>query len=394
MPDARRTVQVNRMTATMLGVSKAGKTTYILGAYAALVNGVHGCHLHTADPDVGMDLLRQLNDLRAGKPTPPTPDEPVRYDFVLTRNGTAERTAMDLTDFRGGAAFDTANGKESDTARLHRRLLDTDAIFIVLDSEHFQEPLTGIRLHEVRAATGADRFADMVSKALADREVAGRPAPPIAVVLTKSDLIDGRPGSTPRDRGQVAAEVRRLMPALFRPGVHTMIFPVSVTGLVTMPDGDSPAMIVDLLDVADPVVFAVGWFLGACQAEVGIERDDAVRAQLEVEAALADLMRKNPIVRWFQRHAIDNTRTLAGTWLDTAAALNDRWHELGTQCLEVLSRFYPGMGEAAANDAMGARRLRPDRHLRHLVAGGADDPRRDRLARLRSTGGSQRRPRA
>jgi len=391
MPDGRRKVQVNRMTATMLGMSKAGKTTYLLGAYAELVSGVQGCYLHTADPDVGMDLLRQLNDLRAGKQTPPTPDEPVRYDFVLTRDGTAERTAMDLTDFRGGAAFDLAKGKNSDTARLHRRLLDTDAIFIVLDCEHFREPLTGIRLHEAREATGADRFEDMVSKALADRAAAGRPAPPIAVVLTKSDLIDGRPGSTPRDRGQVAAEVRRLMPAVFRPGVHTMIFPVSVTGLVSTYDGESAAMIVDLLDVADPMIFAVGWFLGACQAEVGVERDDAVRAQQEAEAALAALMRKNPIVRWFLRYAIENARTLADTWLDKAAALNDRWNELGAQCLQVLSRFYPGIAEATANDAMGAGRLRPDRGLRHLVASGADDPRRDRLARLRRAGGGQRR---
>lgn len=363
MPGGKRKVKVNRMTATMLGMSKAGKTTYLLGAYAELVSGVQGCYLHTADPDVGMDLLRQLNDLRAGKQTPPTPDEPVRYDFVLTRDGTAERTAMDMTDFRGGAAFDMANGKKSDTARLHRRLLDTDAIFIVLDSEHFREPLTGIRLHEAREATGADRFEDMVSKALADREEAGRPAPPIAVVLTKSDLIDGRPGSAPRDRGQVAAEVRWLMPAVFRPGVHTMIFPVSVTGLVTSSDGESSDMIVDLLDVADPVIFAVGWFLGACQAEVGLERDDVVRAHQEAEAALAALMRRHPIVRWFMRHAIDDAQTLADTWLAKGAALNERWNELGTQCLQILSRFYTGIGEATAHDPMGAGRLRQDRRL-------------------------------
>lgn len=363
MPDGRRAVQVNRMTATMLGMSKAGKTTYLLGAYAALINGVQGCYLHTADPDLGMDLLRQLNDLRAGKQTLPTPDEPVRYDFVLTRSGTQERTAIDLTDFRGGAAFAETGGTESDTALLHRRLLDTDAIFIVLDSEHFREPLTDIRLHEVRAATGADRFEDMVSKALADREVAGRPAPPVAVVLTKSDLIDGRPGSAPRDKGKVMAEVKRLMPAVFRPGVHAMIFPVSVTGLVASSDGESPAMIVDLLDVADPVIFAVGWFLGACQTEVGLERDDASRARQEAEAALVRLMRRHPIVRWFMRHAIDDAQTLADTWLAKTAVLSERWNDLDTQCLQVLSRFYTGIGEAAASDAMGAGRLRPDRRL-------------------------------
>lgn len=363
MPEDRRAVQVNRMTATMLGMSKAGKTTYILGAYAQLINGVQGCYLHTADPDVGMDLLRQLNDLRAGKPPLPTPDQPVRYDFVLTRSGTAERTAMDLTDFRGGAAFDTTGGKQSDTARLHRRLLDTDAIFVVLDSDHFREPLTDIRLHEVREATGADRFEDMVSKALADRELAGRPAPPIAVVLTKSDLIDGRRDSTPRHKAAVMAEVKRLMPAVFRPGIHSMIFPVSVTGLITTPDGESSAMIVDLLDVADPVVFAVGWFLGACQAEVGLQRDDAVRAHQEAEAALAELMRKHPIIRWFLRTGIADARTLADMWLDRAAALNDRWNELGAQCLQILSTFYSGVGEAVANDPMGAGRLRPDRRL-------------------------------
>jgi hypothetical protein len=37
------------------------------------------------------------------------------------RNGTRERTAIDLTDFRGGAAFDMTRGKESDTAALWPR---------------------------------------------------------------------------------------------------------------------------------------------------------------------------------------------------------------------------------------------------------------------------------
>jgi hypothetical protein len=159
------------------------------------------------------------------------------------------------------------------------------------------------------------------------------------------------------------AEVKRLMPAAFRPGIHAMIFPVSVTGLVTSSDGESSDMVVDLLNVADPVIFAVGWFLGACQAEVGLERDDAVRARREAEAAVAEMMRKHPIVRWFLRHAIADARTLAATWLAKAAALNERWNELGTQCLQVLSRFYTGVGEATANDPMGTGRLRQDRRL-------------------------------
>jgi len=347
MPDGRRTAQVNHMTVTMLGASGSGKTTYIIGAYAELINGVQGCYLHTADPDVGMDLLSQLNDLRAGKELPTTPDTPVRYDFVLTTSSTTERTAIDVTDFRGGAAFDWARGKTNDTARLHQRLVETDAILVALDSEHFLDPVTGDRLHRVREATGADRFEDLITKALADRELAGRPAPSIAILLTKSDLIDGRPGSTPRDRDQLEREVRRLMPAAFRPRVHAMVFPVSVSGMAIAPEGELPETTVDLRDIADPVIFAAGWFLRARQNEIGLQRNSEIEASQDAETLLAELTRKHPIIRWFLRGKITEVAAAVEGYRSRIAQLTARWNELGAQSKQVLSRFYSVAGEAA-----------------------------------------------
>jgi double-GTPase-like protein len=332
------------MTVTMLGVSDSGKTTYIVGAYAELIHGVHGCYLHTPDSDVGMDLVQQLSNLREGNPPPPTPDRPVRYDFVLTTSGTAEQTAIDLTDFRGGAAFAVAGGTLSDTTRLHERLLDSDAIFVVLDSSHFREPVTEARLHAVRQATGADRFEDLIGKALAERERTGRPAPSIAVLLTKADLIDGRPGSTPRDQRQLEAEIRRVMPGVFRPRVPAMVFAVSVGGLAATANGQAPARTVDLRDVADPVIFAVGWFLAACQFAIEPYRDQARKAEREADAVLAELTAKPPIARWFRRSRIIRAQAAADERAAQATALDGRWSDLGTRSQQILSRFYLGTG--------------------------------------------------
>jgi hypothetical protein len=328
------------MTITMLGVTQSGKSTYVLGAYEELVHGTHGCFLHTADQNAGAEMIRDLNALRSGDLPPPTPDKPIGHEFVLTRSGSTEQTAIDLTDFRGGAAFGVTRGKDGDIAQLHRRLVESDAIFIVLDSSHFTEPVTPGRLQAVREATGADRFADMMGKALSERQLSGRYPPAVAILLTKADLIDGRPGSVNRDWGELESEVRMLMgPVAFQPHLGVRIFPVSVGGFSTSPNGQSSAVMMDVRSAADPVIFAVGCFLRACLFKVQQEREQALAACKEASERLHDLTRGWPLIQWFLRSRIAVARAALHRANDHVAALDARLIELSRQAQALLGSF-------------------------------------------------------
>ena len=355
-PGSGFAVPVSQMTITMLGVNGSGKSTYILGMYAQLVHGVHGCLLHMSDPDSAADIIRELYALRSGAAPAPTADRPTPHEFILTRRGSAEQTVIDLADFRGGAVFDVTHRSESDTAQLQRRLLNSDSIFVVLDSKHFREPVTPSRLQAVREATGADRFADLITRVLADRKRAGRPAPSIAILLTKADLIDGRPGSVERGWNELAGEIRQLLGAAFQPQLAVGIFPVSVGGFGALPDGQLLPGAVDSRGAADPVIFAVGWFLKACQFEVDRQREQTLAARQDAAHRLNELVSKTHIIRWFTRSRIIAAQAEINEANAQIAALDARWDDLGRHSQALLSRTGTG-----TNHTMGTGHLWPHR---------------------------------
>jgi hypothetical protein len=318
---------LTRMTITMLGVSQSGKSTYILGAYAGLVRGADGCSLHTPDPDAGMGMIRELDALRSGALPQPTTDKPVLHEFILT-SGSTVLTAIDLTDYRGGAITDVTRGKEADTAQLHRRLLNSDSIFVVLDSTHFREPITPVRLQAVAEATAADRVADLLGKALAERQQTGRWLPSIAVLLTKADLIDERRGSASRGFAELHSEIRSLLPTVFRPGVVTQVFPVSVGEFGGPANGHAPSLGVDLRNVGAPIIFAVACFLNACQLQIQRQREQVVVSRQPVARVLNELTSRARIIQWFTRARITAAHTALAGMDAHLAMLDARWNEM------------------------------------------------------------------
>jgi hypothetical protein len=324
------------MTVTMLGLSGSGKSTYISGMYAQLVTGAYGCSIHTPDPDPGVAMLRELHALRSGALLPPTTDRPARHEFILTVSGSAHHVVIDLTDFRGAAVSDMAGCGESDTALLHRRLALSDSIFVFIDSTHLRQPLTPGRLQDVREATGADLIASLVTRVQADRHQVGQPLPSIAVLLTKSDLIDGRTGSTPRTFHDVHAEIRELLGLAFRPPAAVGIFPVSVFGAAQ--DDEMATVGVDLHGVADPMIFAVGWFLKARQFGVDRQQEQTIAARQHAEHYLNELTSKPPITRWLARQRITIAQEAISEADVRITALSARSQDLGQQSRTLLNK--------------------------------------------------------
>jgi hypothetical protein len=346
MPEAARpglghvTDEPGTMLITMLGQSGSGKTTYIVGMYAQLVHGFRGCFLHTPDQDAGVEMVDQLTKLRAGELPELTLEKPIPHDYVL--RSAEGQFALDLTDYRGGAPFGLARGNDTgDTAQLRRRLGDSHSIFVALDSTHFLKPLHPGRLQAVRQATGADLFADLISKAVADRQRQGCLPPSVAVLLTKADLLDGRPGSVGRDWDELEAEVRQVLGAAFQPDVDATIIPVSVGGFGAPLDGQSPAVTLNLNALADPLIFAAGGFLKVRQAAVQRQYQHALGISQAAGKDLAELYTGGPILRWIRRKKIAAAEEDVARTLATVNELGHRSHDLGLRADAMLSRLDP-----------------------------------------------------
>jgi hypothetical protein len=330
------------MVITMLGQTGSGKSTFIAGMYAQLVQGFRGCFLHTPDQDAGVEMVKQVARLRAGDLPEPTATKAIPHDYVL--RSAEGRFPLDLTDYRGGAPFDLTRGNsDTDTAMLRRRLDESHSIFVTLESTHFVQPVTPARLHAVREATGTDLFSDLISKAVHDKQQLGHLPPSIAVLLTKADQIDGRPGSVARNWTEVEAEIRVVLGGAFQPGVETRIIPVSVFGYAGR-DGHPPVLTLDLNALADPVIFAAGTFLKVRQAAVQRHYRQAVENTEAARRALGELTAAGPIIQWFRRKKIAAAEAEATRTSVWANQLGDRWRELGKQADAMLSRLDSGAG--------------------------------------------------
>lgn len=339
MPAAKRAaLPSGRMTITMLGVSKAGKSTYILGMYAELVQGVNGCFLHLPDPDAGARLFAQLERLRSGQ-LPEATEEPIPHEFSLTFSGSSEWATMDLADFRGGAPFEETHGKATDTAKLYQRLLTTDSIFVFLDAEHFREPVSPSRLQAVRQATGGDHFSNMISLALAERQRSGHFPPSVVVVLTKADLIDGRPGSVARKWPEVQGEIRQVVGAAFQPHLAAQIFATSVVSYEASANDRASVMSVQPCEPAYPVIFAVGCFLAERRVAVQQQRDQAQLAYQEVKQRRDKLAGLPRVIQWLLSTRTVRVTMQANELMANLDRLDEQLTELARRSQALLGMF-------------------------------------------------------
>lgn len=331
------------MTITMLGKSMSGKTTYILGMYAELVHGFRDCFLHTRDYDAGVEMINQLTRLRAGEETPATGQRPVPHDYVL--KSPEGQVPVDLADFRGEAPFALARDDDRlDTAQVRKRLAGSHTIFVALDSTHFIEPVTLSRLHAVREATGADLFSDLISKTVADNQWQHRLPPSVAVLLTKADLLDGRPGSVARRWEDVEPEIRQVLGGAFQPDVNTRIMPVNVEGFGAPLDGQLSDSTLRVSAPADPMIFAAAAFFKFRQAAVQWQHREALDVSAAARRARDELTAAGSFIRWVRRNKIAAAEAELTRTADRVNELDARWKDLAGKADAMLSRIGPLAG--------------------------------------------------
>ncbi|MBW4596218.1 MAG: hypothetical protein KME46_25770 [Brasilonema angustatum HA4187-MV1] len=215
---------------TMLGVSGAGKTCYMLGLYATMQLGLQGFTLTTTDMDEDLRLTslweRMVDDEGEDRWPPPTSNEPYQYDFDFSY-GMRQLISFDWLDYRGGAMQSTST--QEDVEILINRLRESSCLFLCVSGEYLQEETSSdMQLMSIARKAGINRmnlFLADLTKNLKDSQ---RPFP-IVIVITKYDKCYER-AKDRVSRDKLFDNIKKMFNTLFLPSKDwlVMLCPVSL----------------------------------------------------------------------------------------------------------------------------------------------------------------------
>ena len=270
---------------TMLGTTGAGKTSYLLGMYAAMQSGIQGFTLSAKDIDLDLELTERWEQLISlqGADRWPVPNagvvEHCHFDFNY---GFRPIMGFEWIDYRGLALSDRSN--EHDVQELSQYLTSSECVFLTISGEHLQSKVTPTTVREIKS----DRMNQFLQLYISNQYKPTSAKPfPIAIIITKYDLCHHR------KREEVIGDIKKLFQALFTPnsGWLVMICPVSL-GKELETDSDN-GMIVPV-NVHLPIVFAVYSQLRAYGVTVNNQRQD-------ITEKVAKNQQLNPILRWLKK---------------------------------------------------------------------------------------------
>jgi hypothetical protein len=304
------------LTLTMLGTTKSGKSTFLLGMYDTLSTGLHGYFTYTEDPDQGVDL-RDAWDLLIDQgelPKPNDVDQSKYYRFRFCR-GFKPLVTIDWMDYRGGA-LDDRSDSGADVSELRERLTRSDSIYLVMDGGSLAEWLDNPSARTVvQRKLKVQAMSSRVLEAVSARQEQELPAPSLAVVITKSDLLRG-PGRTVGEAlAQVVEGLPKLLPVVWSEGVTALVCPVKVGDFGSSSTGVVDVSTIDPVSLHRPMVFSLMHYLaeglGAREARVA----EAAASRSEVEEQLVELNRG--FLAIFRGRRASRMRDLADTYANT-----------------------------------------------------------------------------
>lgn len=198
------------MNIVMLGRSSAGKTSYVSLMYDMMSRGVAGFRI-SADEDTDRRLRTAAVGIRHGR-YPFASGQHAAHHLTLHFAGSAV-FPFAWRDYRGAALLEET-GKSEDARRLHADLRTADGMVLFADAPGL--------LRDGAASEDARLLSSLSRRAIALR---GERLTPIAIVLTKVDLVDW---ADPRVLEDLRKPFRPLMDAVARTiHVQGVIVPVA-----------------------------------------------------------------------------------------------------------------------------------------------------------------------
>lgn len=277
-----------KLTVTMLGTTRSGKSTYLLGMYATMSAGVRNYFAFTEDPDQDLDLSdawELLND--TGQLPPPNDiDQSVWYSFQF-KHGLDTLLGVDWMDYRGGAMKDRSDSA-ADVGELHERLGRSDSIYLVLNGESIGDWIAGtVPTPKIQRDLLLPRMSTMVQRAVDNRKAAGLPPPSLVLLITKADLVgEKNDGDLPGALAEAVKRLKELLQVAYQEGVTALICPVQIG--VFGPSSGNQVNVEDIEPVGlhRPILFS---FLHYLTEGVGAHRDELRRMEESKDGAYAEL---------------------------------------------------------------------------------------------------------
>lgn len=328
---------------TMLGTTRSGKSTYLLGMYAILSAGLNNYFVRTEDPDQDLDLSDAWDLLcDNGELPPPTTSGDYRnYGFVFSHQLTS-LISIDCADYRGGALADRAENNE-DVGLLHQRLEASDSIYLVLDGERIGDWLAGdLSDHDVQRKLKIARMTQHVQRAVEARQARGLPAPSIVLLITKADVVKEKNGSLGPALRRAAENLERLVPVAYQQGVTALICPVQLGRFGSGNHEQIDTALIDPVGVHRPLIFTLMHFLTE-----GIEahQDELRELKAQRDAATAEALRLRTgfMNGLFRRGAIrrneDDARDYEADWNRVGRDLGARGDRIAQLAAELKGQY-------------------------------------------------------
>ncbi len=253
------------MKITMLGNSASGKTCYMLGMYAFMSMGLKGFTLTATNPDQDLRLMDQWEALIGDNILPPATQPQSQESPIYTYNFSFNYGAKPLIDFewidyRGGAL--AGDSSQADATFLRQKSRQSDCLFLCVPAEYLQEEIVnpnGEVNNRVKLKVAGKLAVNRINSILTEiqqeikQDKNDGQAVPIAIVITKFDLIFGK-----RNREAITRDIKELFNPLFieNSGWLTMICPVSLGKDIRIEDNKIIGEI-DPINVHIPLVFAI-----------------------------------------------------------------------------------------------------------------------------------------
>ena len=270
---------------TMLGTTGAGKTSYLLGMYAAMQSGIQGFTLSAKDIDLDLELTERWEQLISiqGADRWPTPNAgAIEHSYFNFNYGLRPIMSFEWIDYRGLALSDRS--EEQDVRELSQYLAASECVFLTLSGEYLQDRVTPTTVRELKS----DRMNQFLQQYISNNHqpTSGNPFA-IAIIITKYDLCHHR------KREEVITDIKKLFQALFAPdsGWLVMICPVSL-GKELESDTDNGTIVP--VNVHLPVVFAVYSQLRAYGLMIKDRRSTLTEN-------IAETKKLNPFLRWLKK---------------------------------------------------------------------------------------------
>lgn len=194
--------RLNQTQFTMLGMTGAGKTCYLLGMYKKMLSGLKGFSL-TTDDDTDVSLRRRykrMTDASLGQERfPAGTDQTDFYDFTL-EHGFSPILPFRWIDYPGGMLDEKTDGDIEQYNVLEEYVRNSSSLFICVDGALLQGDDNTEKINLLQEKC-SDLINPFLSRYLKNNDF----LPPTALVVTKSDLC--KDDTKPEDLEEIIKDV-------------------------------------------------------------------------------------------------------------------------------------------------------------------------------------------